>query len=306
MASGAVRVGAVIVNWRKPAATRACLRALAALEPPGCFPVVVENGSSDFTDAELAGAGGRRVVSPTNVGFAAGANLGMRAALEAGADWVWFVNDDATPEPGALAALLAASAKPPYPQVLGPKVLQQSRPDRLDSVALDLDLASGHCRLLGHDEVDRGQYDSGPEPIAVTGCALLVSRSACIELGGFEEAYFAYFEDADLCLRARRAGLHVATVPAARVLHDRPAAHAGRQSPASVYYSVRNHLVLVALFNPQPPWLTRLRSLRIFAGYLAFAALRSSSAAAAVRAARRGLADYQSSRMGAAPPEIGE
>lgn len=305
----APRVAAVVVNWRRPQATRAALAALAEVGAPGCFPVVVENGSADFTDAELAGTpGGRRVVSPSNVGFAAGANLGMRAALDAGADWVWFVNDDATPEPGALATLLAAAALPPHPQVLGPKIVQADHPERLDSVAVTLDLASGAMRLLGHDEVDRGQYDAlGYAPLAVTGCALLVSRRACLQLGGFEEAYFAYFEDIDLCLRARLAGMHVAAVPAARVRHDRPPTHAGRQSPSSLYYSVRNHLVVVALFCPQPPWLTRLRSLRILGRYLSFAALRSGSAApAALRALRRGVQDYQRGAMGAAPSDLGD
>ena len=302
------RVAAVVVNWRKPAATRACLEALAALTAPGCFPVVVENGSRDFTAADLQRfPGALHVSSPTNIGFAAGANLGMRAGLEAGADWVWFVNDDAAPEPESLAALLDAAALPPRPQILGPKIVQQARPDRLDSVALDLDLPSGRARLLGHDEVDRGQYDACREPVAVSGCALLISRAACLQLGGFEESYFAYFEDADLCLRARFAGLHVAAVPTARVRHDRAPAHAGRQSPLSLYYSVRNHLVLVALFNQQPAWLTRLRSLRVVGRYLAFAALRSGGAApAALRAVRRGLADYQSGTMGAAPSDLGE
>ena len=85
-AAAAPRVVAVVVNWRKPQATRECLAALAAVGAPGCVPVVVENGSNDFTDAELAAAGGQRVVSVDNVGFAGGANLGLRAALAAGAD----------------------------------------------------------------------------------------------------------------------------------------------------------------------------------------------------------------------------
>ena len=226
----APRVAAVVVNWRRPAATRACLEALAAVGAPGCFPVVVENGSRDFSDADLAAyPGGQRVVSPVNVGFAAGANLGMRAALAAGADWVWFVNDDALPEPGSLATLLAAAARPPYPQVLGPKIVQAERPERLDSAGIALDLALGTLHLIGHDEVDRGQYDAvAVEPLAVAGCALLVSRRACETLGGFDEAYFSYCEDIDLCLRARQAELPVALVPAARVRHDRPPVGAGR------------------------------------------------------------------------------
>jgi hypothetical protein len=306
--TGAPRVAAVVVNWRRPAATRACLEALAAVGAPGCTPIVVENGSRDFADEEIARyAGGRRVVSHTNVGFAAGANLGMRAALASGADWVWFVNDDALPEPGSLATLLAAAAQPPYPHLLGPKIVQATRPDHLDSVGIALDLARGAMRLIGHDEIDRGQYDVvTTEPLAVAGCALLVSRRACEELGGFEEAYFAYCEDIDLCLRARQAELPVAIVPAARVRHDRLPVGGGRQSPASLYYSVRNFLVVLALFCPRAPWLTRLRSLRVLARFLAFAARHSGTeVGTALRAVRRGVADYQRGALGPAPPEIG-
>ena len=304
----APRVAAVVVNWRRPAATRACLEALAAVGAPGCFPVVVENGSRDFSDEEIARhPGGLRVVSATNVGFAAGSNLGMRAALAAGADWVWFVNDDALPDPGSLATLLAAAAQAPYPQVLGAKIVNATRPDRLDSVGISLDLALGTMRLVGHDEVDRGQYDAvAVEPLAVAGCALLVSRRACEALRGFDEAYFAYFEDIDLCLRARQAELPVALVPAARVRHDRLPVGGGRQSPSSLYYSARNHLVVLALFCPRAPWLTKLRSLRVLARYLAFAARHGGTeASAAMRAVRRGVADYQRGHMGPAPAEYG-
>lgn len=301
------RVGVVVVNWRRPDATRACLEALAAVGEPGCFPVVVENGSHDFTDEALAARGGERIVSATNIGFAAAANRGMRAVFERGADWAWLVNDDALPQPGSLAALLAAAGRPPFPQLLGAKILNALHPERIDSVAIDIDLAAGTVRLMGHDEIDSGQYDAlRVTPLAVTGCALLVGRRAWEQLGGFEESYFAYFEDIDLCLRARLAGLHVAAVPEARVLHDRLPAHAGRQSPSSLYYSVRNHLVVLALFAPRPLWLTRLRTARVLARYLAFAALRSGGRAAdAVLAVRRGAADYQRGVLGPAPAEYG-
>jgi GT2 family glycosyltransferase len=297
----APRVVAVVVHWRRPDATRTCLAAIAALEPPGATAIVVDNGSGDFDPAWLAPYPGAQLVqSATNLGFAGGSNLGMRAALAAGADWVWFLNDDAAPEPAALAALLAAAARPQRPQLLGAKIVQHARPDRLDSVALDLELPSGRARLLGHDEVDLGQYDELREPLAVTGCALLVSRRACEVLNGFEERFFAYFEDADLCLRARRHNLAVATVPAARVRHDRAAAHAGRQSADSLYYSVRNHLVLVALHGPRAAWLSRLRSARVLARYLAFAALRGGrdGVRARVDAVLAGYRAYERGEMG--------
>ena len=294
-------VGIVVVNWRRPEATRACLAALSAMPYRNWFAVVVDNGAADFGLDALRAAlpNAAYVHSTVNLGFAGGSNLGMRTALQRGAEWVWFVNDDAAPEPDALAALLAAARRPPHPALLGAKILQRARPERLDSIALQMDLDRGAVRLLGHDEIDRGQHDHAPEPLAVTGCALLVRRDACEQLGGFDETFFAYLEDADLCLRARRAGLRVAAVPSARVRHDRAPATQGRQSPSSLYYACRNHLVLLALHAPQPPWRSRLRSARVLAGYLAFA-LRGdpSGARARIAAVRRGARDYARGVMG--------
>ena len=95
-------------------------------------------------------------------------------------------------------------------------------------------------------------------------------------------------------------------MPAARVRHDRMTTREGRQTPPSLYYSVRNHLVVLGLFCPRALWLTRLRTMRVLGRYLAFATLRSGvHARAAVYAVRRGVADYQRGVMGAAPPDIG-
>ena len=74
---------------------------------------------------------------------------------------------------------------------------------------------------------------------------MLVSRAACERSDGFDESYFAYLEDADLCLRARALGFGVAFAPRARVLHRRPAATGARQSTLSLYYATRNHLALL-------------------------------------------------------------
>src|SRR5262249_47324593 len=154
-------------------------------------------------------------------------------------------------EPDTLAALLAAADDALHPALLSPKIVRRDRPERLDSIALDLDLEGGRFYLLGHDEVDRGQYDRVREPLAVTGCALLVRRDACERLGGSDAISFAYPEDADFCLRARAAGFRLAVVAPARVRHDRAPATSGRQSTSSLYYACRNHLRVLATHAPQ-------------------------------------------------------
>jgi GT2 family glycosyltransferase len=300
--SGA-RVGVVVVNWRRPGVTEVCLRALQRLAYPDWFPVLVDNGCSDFADArvEALHPGGRYLRTAENLGFAGGSNLGMRAALDGGADFVWFLNNDAEPEPAALAELVAAAQRPPGAAVAGAKILLGATPARLDSVALRVDRRTGRVFLLGHDEVDHGQYDGLGEVVAVTGCAMLVSRAAGETLHGFDERFFSYLEDADLCLRARAAGLRVVAAPRARVLHHRSTATGGRQSPASLYYATRNHLFLMQRHGSGGSW---LRSLFLVALNLAYAARPgSASLGARLGAVGRGAIAYYRGESGAAQIE---
>ena len=290
------RVGIVVVNWRRREATLACLRALAGLDYPARRLILVDNGCRDFSAGELErlAPAGEYARTDRNLGFAGGSNLGMRRALAGGARYVWFLNNDAEPAPGALRESIAVAEGPARPAIVGAKILLKDRPDRIDSVALRLDLRSGRVFLRGHDEVDRGQYDSLGEVDAVTGCAMLVEASACERLGGFDESFFSYLEDADLCLRAREIGLRVAAAPRARVLHDRPAATRGRQSTASLYYATRNHLRLARRHGSGSAPTRWLRPIVVVALNLAYALRSGGSPAAAQRVAAvlRGARDH--------------
>lgn len=289
-------VHVVVVNWHKRGATLDCIAALGRMTDRDWTVVLVDNGCRDFSAAELDRLvpGGQYVASDTNLGFAGGANLGWRAARARGAPWVWFLNNDAMPEADALTALRAVATGTPPAHLVGAKILQRRAPDRLDSVGIEMDLASGRMRLIGHDEVDRGQYDRLSDPVAVTGCALLASAPALDALGGFDEGFFAYLEDVDLCLRARALGLRVAFAPGARVLHDRLPAHRGRQSAASLYYTTRNHLRLLQRHSLGPPWLCKVREASVAAWSAAFAVTRGGAGRLArLRASRRGVADFR-------------
>lgn len=293
-------VGAVVLNWHGRAETLQCLRALAALRYPNLSLVLIDNDGREFTPEEVARLVTRSRYVPTdvNLGFAAGSNLGMRQALQDGADYVWFLNNDAQPEPDALAELVEIARGDAA--VVGAKILQARDARRLDSIALDINLRSGRIYLTGHDEIDRGQYDSLRDTLAVTGCAMLVSRTACEQLGGFDECFCAYLEDADLCLRARAAGLRVVAAPRARVLHRRAPATCGRQSAASLYYTTRNHLMLMDRHGIGPAWSRRPRVAWVIALNMAYA-LRAGGGFPRQRlvAVWRGVRDYQRGVVGA-------
>lgn len=284
----------MVLNWWRREDTFRCLRALAAQTCPPRWTVVVDNGCRELDESDVRRLvpGGIYLQSDQNLGFARGSNLAMRRALDEGADYVWFLNNDAEPVPDALAELLRVAAS--GCSIIGAKILLTGNPPRLDSIALHLDLRTGRVLLLGHGEIDRGQYDQLRDTAAVTGCAMLVSREVCERLGGFDESYFAYMEDADLCLRAQRLHLRVAVAPRARVIHHRQLAASGRQSAESVYHSTRNQLLLMARFGTGGPLWRRGRAALIAGWNLAFA-LRSGSGdrGLRVRAVLRAVRDYR-------------
>lgn len=300
------RVGIVVLNWHDRRRTEACLAAIGALDYANLFVVLVDNEGDDFGGVQFAPRPQIDYVhSPVNLGFAGGCNLGLRRALDGGAEYVWFLNNDALPAPDSLRHLVAAAVRSDA-AIAGAKILRHgSEPPRLDSLAVSVDLHGGRFRLVGHDEPDRGQHDELVAVDAVTGCALLLRADSARRLGGFDERFFLYLEDVDLCLRARAAGAVVVCVPPARVHHDRAAARSGRQSDDSLYYTCRNHFLLLAVHGrgggPRRAW----RNGVILARNLAYAVLDRAGAprriGGSVGAVLAGARDYARDQFGPRP-----
>src|SRR5512147_152402 len=104
-------VAVVLVNYRQPEFTRACLESLRTIPGATLLPIVVDNSPDASLDAAVAGLTGVTVLRPGgNSGFAGGNNLGITYALSHGAAYVWLLNNDTTVDPGVLSPLLAAAA----------------------------------------------------------------------------------------------------------------------------------------------------------------------------------------------------
>lgn len=138
---------------------------------------------------------------------------------DAADEWLWLLHDDAAPAPDALERLLAAAARHPDADVLGPKL----RGWRRDDVILECGVAlSGTGRRetgIVTGEVDQGQHDDRLDVMAVSSAGMLVRRSLWDRLGGFAAAFPVLGDDADFCWRAHRAGARVIAVPDAVVYH---------------------------------------------------------------------------------------
>lgn len=279
---------AVVLSWNGREDTLAALESLRGIET-----VVVDNGSTDgsadavaerFPDVELVRAG-------VNLGFAGGNNVGIRLALERGADWVLLVNNDAAVEPGIVEALTAAAAARPDAGVLACKVLFADS-ERLWYAGAGFDPFLGRSRHRGFGEPDAPGMLA--DTVRATGAAMAVSRAAIEAAGLLDEELFLYAEDLEWCLRIRDAGFAVVYVPGARVRHRVSAASGGAGSPTTSYYETRNMLAVVERYRPLPHGLAGLRRALVVAPRVLLSARRPASA----RAALRGWRDYRRGRMG--------
>ncbi|GAA0588862.1 hypothetical protein GCM10009416_29230 [Craurococcus roseus] len=224
------RVSVVICAHNQFEHTRRCLLSISEQGARAGFEVVlVDDASTDATLlAEFVVTGGVRVLrNPRNLGFLRSANLGARAAR---GEFLLFLNNDTEVGEGWLDELVRTFELMPEVGVAGSKLVY---PDgRLQE-------AGGIVRRLG----DAANWGNGRDPDEprfcylrdadyVSGAALMVPRALFEELGGFDEEFApAYYEDTDLCFRARRAGRRVVVQPLSRVVHHEGAS-CGRD-PAS-------------------------------------------------------------------------
>jgi N-acetylglucosaminyl-diphospho-decaprenol L-rhamnosyltransferase len=190
--------------------------------------VVVDNASRDGT-AELVAAKFPRVRllrNDENAGFGRAVN---RGAAEVTTDVLVLVNNDVVCEPEFVERICEPFADGSVGSAAG-VLVQAEAPDRIDSAGIELDPTLRSFDYLWNRPV--AELEGARDPLGPCGGAAAYRLSAFREVGGFDEAFFAYWEDVDLALRLRLAGWECRLAASARALH-RHGATLGASSPAA-------------------------------------------------------------------------
>ena len=289
-------VDIVVVSYRSGSELRACVEPLVAAE--GVHVVVVDNASGDGSLDAVAGLDVATIALQENRGFAAGCNAGWRASSS---PHILFLNPDARIEPKAIELLVELLEREPGVAVAAPRIVdadgsldlsQRRFPTLRSTYAHALFLhrlfrRTGWASELVRDPAD---YERPGSPDWASGACLLVRRSVLEELGGWDEGFFMYCEDKDLCRRARDRGYDVRFEPAA-LAHHAGGASAPRPSLAHmlaqsrVRYARKHRGRVVAELERAGIALTALTHMAISRGGRAARA----GHAAALRAALRPL-----------------
>ena len=242
------KVSIILLNWNNWNETKECLESLRNVDYPNFEVLVVDNGSNEGERKEL-----RRfkvydlrfkiLWNANNLGFAGGNNVGIKYALEYGADYVMLLNNDAIAAPDFLTELVKAAASDSSLGILGSRIYKYGTDEVVfDGGKINLWLTKGEhvtsyeLRVTSYGIVDY-----------ITGAAMLIKKEVVEKIGLMREEYFLYYEDVDWCIRARRAGYKCMLVPTSKVWHKVSATNK-EGSPSYIYYHTRNAFLL-ARFN---------------------------------------------------------
>ena len=226
---------------RSPRSSITCPLATISIREHGVDPAAIE---ALRRIADAAPSPVRLEFDPANPGFGAGCNALARGGR---APWVLFLNPDAR----ILSWPWTATARPPTNAVVGPLMDGSCQPERHSGVTYRIT-----------DEIKRSWFRrNGPRPNGrgfVSGAAMLIDRDSFERVGGFDERYFMFYEDIDLCLRANELGIETRIDPGWQVRHE------GAHSTSATFRRVTHLVVRVGLPVPcragrKRPAVSRLR-----------------------------------------------
>ena len=248
----------VILNWNGCEVLRETLETVAKLDYPNYKILVVDNGSTDgsldiarqkFSFIEI-------IENRENLGFGEGNNVGIRYALQHGAEWILLLNNDIIADRDLLKELMIAAMSDTRIGALAPKIYYFANPKSLWYAGGKISFWTGNVSHRGLREEDRGQFDTQEDTEYLTGCAFLVRREVLERVGLFDKIYFpAYSEDVDLTERIRRAGYRLVYVPSAKLWHKVSSSSGGGLTTFKTQLKVEHNLIFFKRYARWYHWL---------------------------------------------------
>jgi len=262
-----VNIWIVVVNYNGWDDTRKCLQSLKQLADAASV-VLIDNASRENQLAEFQAEFPwcHMVHSDTNGGWAGGNNLGMKYALERGADWMLLLNNDTTVAPNLIGSLRDAVERHPSYGVLGPVICYMDQPEEVMTDGC----VFNHSGYNGFFERKPVALPSDITDVEiVNGCALFVSRKVTDAIGLVDEAFFLIHEESDFCLRAREAGFGCGVLGEKLVWHKGSSTFKQTGSRIQRYYDARNLRLLLSKHNGRhAEGRTRLASSKMYWKYV--------------------------------------
>jgi GT2 family glycosyltransferase len=244
MESSSPLVSIITVNYNSTEVTVEFLRSIQRLSIPSLEIIVVDNASRDDPGARLREVEPevKVIVSPVNLGFSGGNNLGMR---EARGQYLFLVNNDTELTEGLIEGLVDVFRRHPDAGMACPKFHFFYHPDIIEYAGYNaLNVWKGSCTMVGNREKDEGQYDTEASTHFAHGGAMMIPAAVVREVGEMPECYFLYYEELDWSEQIKRRGYKIYYQPRALIFH-KESMSVGKKSLVKTYYHSRNRILFM-------------------------------------------------------------
>jgi hypothetical protein len=246
----------ILVNWKNYKDTEKCLSSLYKCVYHNFKIIVVDNESdpANSQDLKVQFPNIELLKSYENLGFTGGNNLGIKHAINQGADYVMLLNNDTIVENNFISPLLNHLEQNPKVGAVQPKIFLLNDPKTIWNAGGQLNSSIMTTSSIGHNETDHGQYESPQTLDWITGCCILLRSEVINNVGMLNEQFFAYYEDVDWSLRIRDYGWQLMIEPESIIYHKAGASgkseiksRQGTLSPIIHFFNIRNHLYLIRI-----------------------------------------------------------
>ena len=253
-------VSIVIVNYRQPLYTLDCLKSLASITYKNHELIVVDNNSGDESVQLISKhcPKAKLLTTEANLGFVGGNNLGISHSK---GDYILILNNDTKVTPGFIEPLLEAFNRDMDLGIVQSKLKVMDQPDLLDNV-VTYQTSTGFLFHEGYLQPDGPKYDHYLPSFSVKGACILIKREV-LKLGAFDDQYFAYFEETDLCWRAWLMGFTVGFEPKSVIYHKMGATSHTMNNIFINFHSFKNRIRTI-LKNAQTSTLLYMLLIHIF------------------------------------------
>ncbi|MFP4379847.1 MAG: glycosyltransferase family 2 protein [Candidatus Sumerlaeia bacterium] len=241
-------VMAAVLNYNGEKDSIECIRSIQSCNYPHLKILIIDNGSRPDSVAALRTAFPQMecVETHKNLGYAGGNNVAMRIALEREIPYCLILNNDTTIAPDMIGRLVDTAQEDDALAVIGPQVYRYEEPETLFYPGWKIDWEKWLFHRVPAPENPPAVFDVD----YVQGCGVLFRTAFLRGHGLFDEDFFLYCEDADICVRAQRSGFRTVEIPAAKMWH-KGYASSGKDSPLKTYYGLRNRLLFIRKHAPR-------------------------------------------------------
>jgi GT2 family glycosyltransferase len=206
-------VSIIIVNWNGKEVLKDCLETLRKIDYPNWELIIVDNGSSDGSEAIFGKA--KVIKNSKNLGFATANNQGFK---ESKGEYILLLNNDTKVTKSFLSKMVDRMESDRSIGAMQPKIKLMDKPEYLDNCG-SLMTQTGLLKHTGFLEKDNGQFNNVQEVFSAKGACLLTRREVIEKIGLFDNTFGSYFEESDFCFRVWLAGWRVLYFPVTIIYH---------------------------------------------------------------------------------------